>query len=179
MRIIKIMLPIILIVLTIGLPRVEAQSNKPGDYRIDGNYRVVIKPDHYPSYSTIVTVTRIDSQNIKISGTYDGLPLIARGVLRNGSSSPGMDTYDIEVRNSLFSGKVVLNFQPINKECRINGFGSGNYNYLGLAGSATGTITGVNSKIHFNISAIILILLIIGAMGLFLWLSHRHQPTGK
>lgn len=180
MRSIKIMLPLlVLMVFIIGLPRAGAQNGESTAHRIEGNYQVVVKPDHYPGYTTIVRVTQIDAQRIKLSGTYEGIPLTVLGVLRNENVSSGMDTYDVVVRNSLFSGKVVLNFQPVNKECSITGFGSGKYNYLGLTGSATATITGVNSQIHFSIGWIMGVLLLIGVGTLIFWLGQRRHPTGR
>lgn len=179
MRLAKIMLPILFIVFVIGLPETGAESTKSGAYSVDGNYQVIIKPDHYPDYSTMVTITKVDAQNIKINGTYDGIPLTARGVLRNGASSVGIDTYDVKVSNGFFSGKIVLSFRPQDKGCQISGFGRGSYNYLGRSGSAAAVITGVKSKVNFNSSTTLLALLIIGTVIMILWFSRRREPTRK
>lgn len=156
----------------------DTKATKAHSHQIDGNYRVTIKPDHHSSYSTIIKVTRIDEQNIKLSGTYDGFPLAARGVLRQQASAAEMDTYDFAVNNSFFSGRIVLSFQPADGGCRIIGAGSGDYNYLGFSGTASATISGENSRTRINTGMIGLIIGVM-AVGLLFWLSWRWQPTGK
>ncbi|MGE5381089.1 MAG: PEGA domain-containing protein, partial [Methylocystaceae bacterium] len=99
---IKSMLLLMLFISIIGLPRAGAESTPTASYSIDGNYQVTVRPEHYHDYSTMVTITKIDDSTIKINGTYDGIPLTARGVLRKQNSSSGTDTYDVKVNNGLF-----------------------------------------------------------------------------